>query len=307
MSAAAAVALSPGFRFHPSDEELILYYLKRKALEKRVPADVIVDIDIYKFEPWELAGQSKMDIGANEWYFYCKLDRKYSASERVKRSTAMGYWKLTGRPLAIKAGLNLIGFKRTLVFYYGRGPRSQRTNWIMYEYESHDNEGEPAASRKALGHYILCKVLHKISTGRPWEHQHGPFQQEQQNETTPGEPSQVNLEVFDHNQEGGMPITPGQNSNPLPLQKREGKGPMHIVSEGSGSCSNTVNTGKPLEEHMEFISGMQEELYKISLESEILKQQKSDAEWFVHNLESWIQHFTMENKLMKAKLGINQQ
>ncbi|KAK6228307.1 hypothetical protein SCA6_000647 [Theobroma cacao] len=52
----SATALAPGFRFHPTDEELVSYYLKRKVLNKPVRFNAIAEVDIYKQEPWELSG-----------------------------------------------------------------------------------------------------------------------------------------------------------------------------------------------------------------------------------------------------------
>lgn len=49
-------ALAPGFRFHPTDEELVSYYLKRKVSNKPVRFNAIAEVDIYKNEPWDLAG-----------------------------------------------------------------------------------------------------------------------------------------------------------------------------------------------------------------------------------------------------------
>lgn len=46
--------LPPGFRFHPTDEELVVHYLKRKAASAPLPVAIIADIDLYKFDPWEL-------------------------------------------------------------------------------------------------------------------------------------------------------------------------------------------------------------------------------------------------------------
>ena len=49
------ILLSPGFRFHPTDDELVNYYLRRKVL--LLPDDAhsfIPEVDLYKFEPWEL-------------------------------------------------------------------------------------------------------------------------------------------------------------------------------------------------------------------------------------------------------------
>lgn len=46
----------PGFRFHPTDEELVDYYLRKKVASKRIDLDVIKDVDLYRIEPWDLQG-----------------------------------------------------------------------------------------------------------------------------------------------------------------------------------------------------------------------------------------------------------
>lgn len=48
------IELPPGFRFHPSDEELIIHYLRNKATSIPIPASIIAEVDLYKFNPWEL-------------------------------------------------------------------------------------------------------------------------------------------------------------------------------------------------------------------------------------------------------------
>ena len=46
----------PGFRFHPTDEELVDYYLRKKVAARKIDLDVIKDVDLYKIEPWDLQG-----------------------------------------------------------------------------------------------------------------------------------------------------------------------------------------------------------------------------------------------------------
>lgn len=46
----------PGFRFHPTDEELVVYYLKRKICKKRLKLNIIREVDVYKWDPEELPG-----------------------------------------------------------------------------------------------------------------------------------------------------------------------------------------------------------------------------------------------------------
>lgn len=56
----ARATLPPGVRFHPTDVELLLYYLKRKVLGKPLPFDVISEIEISKYSPWDLKGMVHM-------------------------------------------------------------------------------------------------------------------------------------------------------------------------------------------------------------------------------------------------------
>ena len=44
----------PGFRFHPTDEELVGFYLKRKILQRPLSIELIKQLDIYKYDPWDL-------------------------------------------------------------------------------------------------------------------------------------------------------------------------------------------------------------------------------------------------------------
>ena len=50
------VMVPPGFRFHPTDEELLNFYLRRK-VDKIFDLDHIVcEIDLNQLEPWDLCG-----------------------------------------------------------------------------------------------------------------------------------------------------------------------------------------------------------------------------------------------------------
>ena len=44
----------PGFRFHPTDEELVGFYLRRKVEKKPLRIEHIKHVDIYKYDPWDL-------------------------------------------------------------------------------------------------------------------------------------------------------------------------------------------------------------------------------------------------------------
>lgn len=127
--------LPPGFRFHPSDEELIVHYLRNKVVSTPLPAaSIITDIDLYKYNPWELPG--KASFGDEEWFFFTPRDRKYPNGSRPNRAAGSGYWKATGTDKHIfsSCGTKSIGVKKALVFYKGRPPKGVKTEWIMNEY-----------------------------------------------------------------------------------------------------------------------------------------------------------------------------
>ena len=46
--------LPPGFRFYPTDEELVWHYLRKKADSEAFQMPIIAEVNIYKFDPWDL-------------------------------------------------------------------------------------------------------------------------------------------------------------------------------------------------------------------------------------------------------------
>lgn len=50
------VNLPPGFRFYPTDEELLVHFLQRRASLLPCHPDVIPDLDLYPYDPWQLNG-----------------------------------------------------------------------------------------------------------------------------------------------------------------------------------------------------------------------------------------------------------
>jgi len=155
------LVLPPGFRFHPTDAEVVVDYLTPKALDGSFSCVVIADVDLNKTEPWDLPGKAKM--GEKEWYFFCHKDRKYPTGMRTNRATARGYWKATGKDKEIYRGRGrgvLVGMKKTLVFYTGRAPRGEKTPWVMHEYRL-DGKLPPNLPRSAKDEWAVCRVFNK--------------------------------------------------------------------------------------------------------------------------------------------------
>jgi hypothetical protein len=64
--------LPPGFRFHPTDEELVVHYLKKKTTSAPLPVAIIAEVDLYKFDPWELPGYIQFLLSI-VYYIYKEL------------------------------------------------------------------------------------------------------------------------------------------------------------------------------------------------------------------------------------------
>ncbi|XP_048539767.1 NAC domain-containing protein 48-like [Triticum urartu] len=151
--------LPPGFRFHPTDEELVMHYLCRRCAGLPISVPIIAEVDLYKFDPWQLPRMAL--YGEKEWYFFSPRDRKYPNGSRPNRSAGTGYWKATGadkpvgtpKPLAIK---------KALVFYAGKAPKGDKTNWIMHEYRLADVDRSARKKNSLrLDDWVLCRIYNK--------------------------------------------------------------------------------------------------------------------------------------------------
>ncbi|XP_020574015.1 NAC domain-containing protein 21/22-like [Phalaenopsis equestris] len=147
--------LPPGFRFHPSDEELICHYLHKKVVNEKVSEGTLVEVDLHALEPWELPEMAK--LSPNEWYFFSFRDRKYATGSRTNRATRSGYWKATGKDRTVHNHRthSTVGMRKTLVFYHGRAPNGLKTNWVMHEFRLETPHSPPKED------WVLCRVFHK--------------------------------------------------------------------------------------------------------------------------------------------------
>ncbi|XP_020249599.1 NAC domain-containing protein 43-like, partial [Asparagus officinalis] len=142
----------------------------------------------------------KCKIGStpqNDWYFFSHKDKKYLIGTRTNCATATGFWKETNRgSLAGEAhslkveeilfqgksdyqeilvfesstyGRKRVGTRKTLVFYKGRAPHGQKSDWIMHEYRL-DESNSPSYVQVAntMGEannqedgWVVCRVFKK--------------------------------------------------------------------------------------------------------------------------------------------------
>ncbi|KDP28393.1 hypothetical protein JCGZ_14164 [Jatropha curcas] len=132
-----------GYRFHPTEDELINHYLKHKVLGYDDEVSDIPQVNVLDYEPWELPLTANAD---QVWYFFCERNYKYKNSQRAKRTTRCGFWKVTGKDQKIKD----IAIKKRLVYHQGRPP-GVRTSWVMHEYH-------PTFNFRIKRDFVVCKL-----------------------------------------------------------------------------------------------------------------------------------------------------
>ncbi|KAL8147045.1 transcription factor JUNGBRUNNEN 1-like [Apium graveolens] len=169
----------PGFRFHPTDEELVDFYLRRKVEKRPIRIELIKHIDIYKYDPWDLPKGS--DVGDKERYFFCRRGRKYRNSIRPNRVTSSGFWKATGidRPIYSERHRDqCVGLKKSLVYYRGTAGKGTKTDWMMHEFrlpppdyqtsKTSSNVVQLNDSFQEAEVWTLCRILKRSTSSKKY-------------------------------------------------------------------------------------------------------------------------------------------
>ncbi|KAL5811514.1 hypothetical protein ACOSQ4_028082 [Xanthoceras sorbifolium] len=85
--------LPPGFRFDPTDQQLIVNYLFNKVHGNPLPfSTAVINCDIYgNGRSWRrLFEESEADA----LYFFTRIKKKTSKGKRIDRVTDLGTWKV---------------------------------------------------------------------------------------------------------------------------------------------------------------------------------------------------------------------
>ncbi|XP_011035214.1 PREDICTED: NAC domain-containing protein 45-like isoform X2 [Populus euphratica] len=138
-----------GFKFKPTNEELIRKYLVPKIRGDIMEGLPMAVVNLCEHEPWDLPDKSIIKLaGQVTWYFLCPRDLRGKVH---RRKTKAGYWKLTCQQKSITAEgtKKKIGVMRTLRFY----ENEVRTGWMIYELDLIAN-----SSQFKKGQYVLCKL-----------------------------------------------------------------------------------------------------------------------------------------------------
>jgi hypothetical protein len=106
---------------------------------------------------WGLWTSEVAKLNASEWYFFSFRDRKYATGFRTNRATTSGYWKATGKDRTVVDPVTreIVGMRKTLVFYRNRAPNGIKTGWIMHEFRLETPHMPPKVSFMPLFQRIL--------------------------------------------------------------------------------------------------------------------------------------------------------
>ncbi|CAA2954255.1 NAC domain-containing 90 [Olea europaea subsp. europaea] len=161
-----------GFRFYPTEEELVSFYLHSKLEEKRLEINrVIPVVNVYQLEPWHLPKHSgELCRGDSEqWFFFVPSQEREVRGGRPCRTTASGYWKATGSPSYVySSDSKVIGVKKSMVFYKGKAPTGRKTKWKMNEYRAIEEDFNTSIPK--LRHELsLCRVYVVSGSSRAFD------------------------------------------------------------------------------------------------------------------------------------------
>ncbi|KAH6807263.1 hypothetical protein C2S51_028371, partial [Perilla frutescens var. frutescens] len=120
-----------GYRFDPTNEELVKFYLTPKLKGEKLPSEYIMDLDdVYRYDPTNLPFMNQFKhTRVNEAFFFTKDLRE----EIQIRTTPNGYWKVYQDKVAVvDVADEVIGFKTKLFFHdlYGN-----ITDWKMTKFK----------------------------------------------------------------------------------------------------------------------------------------------------------------------------
>ncbi|KAG6761013.1 hypothetical protein POTOM_034202 [Populus tomentosa] len=102
--------------------------------------------------------------GEREWYFFTPRDKKYRNGTRPNRAAGGGYWKATGADKKIVHDKAIVGYRKSLVYYNGKAPKGDKTNWMMHEFRM-EAAAPPLRNNindMRLDEWVLCRIYKKI-------------------------------------------------------------------------------------------------------------------------------------------------
>ncbi|KAF5735220.1 hypothetical protein HS088_TW15G00720 [Tripterygium wilfordii] len=146
----------PGFRFNPTAEDLLLYYLPRRE-KGELFGSFVQDVDMYGNEPWTLFDYNEQSV----FYVFCDLKK---IGKRVQRRAGSGTW-MGQNNIDVKDRYgSIIGVDRYFNFKIKRGSHDDHGRWTMHEFAPVDERGYVLDDKVVcvIGHDTLISTKHSV-------------------------------------------------------------------------------------------------------------------------------------------------
>ncbi|XP_059451331.1 NAC domain-containing protein 19-like [Corylus avellana] len=141
-----------GFRFQPTDEELVAFYLLNKVRGEDLGWDGIGEFDIYgEKAPWQFCGDQE------KLYVFTRL--KKLSKNRVARTAGCGVWHENSSVKIYDDQGDVIGARKLFSFKVKEGSCMKKSNWIMHEFSF-------VGERERTTDWVLCTIQKKESESR---------------------------------------------------------------------------------------------------------------------------------------------
>ncbi|XP_027773316.1 NAC domain-containing protein 2-like [Solanum pennellii] len=155
--------IPPGFRFIPTDEEILQYYLFRYVTGNYILPGIIPLVDLYECDPDYLPG---VNMEGEYTYFFTRRDRKYvNGTKNTSRVTrdGRGYWKSTNKKAIVVAQDGSKLGKKTTLKYYFKNPEGDDipAQWIMHEYVISCKIVKPSIEDEYYEDIAACRIYKK--------------------------------------------------------------------------------------------------------------------------------------------------
>ncbi|KAL0333503.1 UNVERIFIED_CONTAM: NAC domain-containing protein 90 [Sesamum angustifolium] len=227
----------PGFRFYPTEQELLSFYLHHKIKGTRTDIDrVIPVVHIYDYNPWDLpqfAGELCPE-DSEQWFFFIPRQEREARGGRPNRLTPEGYWKATGSPGEVYSSQNhRIGQKKTMVFYEGRANhRGRKTEWKMNEYKifvtDHEASSSSGEKLQVNEEYRLCRIYKRSRSLRAFDRR--PLREEA---------ATAHQEAPVHRQQPAFELVAGDHQAAVVHQQQHHSAQAVAINDSSSGDHNT--------------------------------------------------------------------
>ncbi|XP_057504073.1 NAC domain containing protein 52-like isoform X2 [Actinidia eriantha] len=153
-----ATVIPAGFKFRPTDQQLIHDYLFNKIVGKELPFEgIIFERDVYEEQVLSEIFRSWNESGDTRSYFFTRLKKK---AANYCRTVGNGTWRSQYSRVINDGESNTIGIKRS--FEYMNSGSVQHKKWIMMEFSLAGVSLEHPRSSKD---YVIC-MLQKSRGGK---------------------------------------------------------------------------------------------------------------------------------------------